>query len=236
MSNNTENSYARIYKQSLGDPEAFWEKAAENIEWVRPFDQVLDDSDPPHYRWFVGGELNTCFNAVDVHVQNGLGDQPALVYDSAVTGNKKTFSFLELRDEVAHFAGVMAARGISKGDRVIIYMPMVPEAVVAMLACARLGAVHSVVFGGFAANELAVRIDDATPRAIVCASCGIEPGRVVEYKPLLDEAIDLATQKPECCIVLQRPAVAAAMAATAQPTMATVMMRDFFIGSSPEGL
>ena len=211
MSNNTENSYARIYKQSLGDPEAFWEKAAENIEWVRPFDQVLDDSDPPHYRWFVGGELNTCFNAVDVHVQNGLGDQPALVYDSAVTGNKKTFSFLELRDEVAHFAGVMAARGISKGDRVIIYMPMVPEAVVAMLACARLGAVHSVVFGGFAANELAVRIDDATPRAIVCASCGIEPGRVVEYKPLLDEAIDLATQKPECCIVLQRPAVVATM-------------------------
>jgi propionyl-CoA synthetase len=159
----------------------------------------------------VGGELNTCFNAVDVHVQNGLGDQLALVYDSAVTGNKKTFSFFELRDEVAHFAGVLAARGISKGDRVIIYMPMVPEAVVAMLACARLGAVHSVVFGGFAANELAVRIDDATPRAIVCASCGIEPGRVVEYKPLLDEAIDLATQKPECCIVLQRPAVVAAM-------------------------
>ena len=211
MSDNTENSYARVYQQSLVDPEAFWKKAAENIEWVRPFDRVLDDSDPPHYRWFVGGELNTCFNAVDVHVQNGLGDQPALVYDSAVTGNKKTFSFLELRDEVAHFAGVMAARGISKGDRVIIYMPMVPEAVVAMLACARLGAVHSVVFGGFAANELAVRIDDATPRAIVCASCGIEPGRVVEYKPLLDEAIDLATQKPECCIVLQRPAVAAAM-------------------------
>ncbi|MBT3705675.1 MAG: propionyl-CoA synthetase [Proteobacteria bacterium] len=211
MSNNTETSYARIYKQSLSDPEAFWKKAAENIEWVQPFDQVLDDSDPPHFRWFVGGELNTCFNAVDVHVQNGLGDQLALVYDSAVTGNKKTFSFFELRDEVAHFAGVLAARGISKGDRVIIYMPMVPEAVVAMLACARLGAVHSVVFGGFAANELAVRIDDATPRAIVCASCGIEPGRVVEYKPLLDEAIDLATQKPECCIVLQRPAVVAAM-------------------------
>ena len=211
MSDNTENSYARVYQQSLVDPEAFWKKAAENIEWVRPFDRVLDDSDPPHYRWFVGGELNTCFNAVDVHVQNGLGDQPALVYDSAVTGNKKTFSFLELRDEVAHFAGVLAARGISKGDRVIIYMPMVPEAVVAMLACARLGAVHSVVFGGFAANELAVRIDDATPRAIVCASCGIEPGRVVEYKPLLDEAIDLATQKPECCIVLQRPAVVATM-------------------------
>ena len=211
MSDNTENSYARVYQQSLVDREAFWKKAAENIEWDRPFDRVLDDSDPPHYRWFVGGELNTCFNAVDVHVQNGLGDQPALVYDSAVTGNKKTFSFLELRDEVAHFAGVLAARGISKGDRVIIYMPMVPEAVVAMLACARLGAVHSVVFGGFAANELAVRIDDATPRAIVCASCGIEPGRVVEYKPLLDEAIDLATQKPECCIVLQRPAVAATM-------------------------
>ena len=211
MSDNTENSYARVYQQSLVDREAFWKKAAENIEWVRPFDRVLDDSDPPHYRWFVGGELNTCFNAVDVHVQNGLGDQPALVYDSAVTGNKKTFSFLELRDEVAHFAGVLAARGISKGDRVIIYMPMVPEAVVAMLACARLGAVHSVVFGGFAANELAVRIDGATPRAIVCASCGIEPGRVVEYKPLLDEAIDLATQKPECCIVLQRPAVAATM-------------------------
>ena len=211
MSDNTENSYARVYQQSLVDREAFWKKAAENIEWVRPFDRVLDDSDPPHYRWFVGGELNTCFNAVDVHVQNGLGDQPALVYDSAVTGNKKTFSFLQLRDEVAHFAGVLAARGISKGDRVIIYMPMVPEAVVAMLACARLGAVHSVVFGGFAANELAVRIDDATPRAIVCASCGIEPGRVVEYKPLLDEAIDLATQKPECCIVLQRPAVAATM-------------------------
>ncbi|XXK21167.1 propionyl-CoA synthetase [Arenicellales bacterium nBUS_48] len=211
MSNNAETSYARIYKQSLGDPEAFWEKAAENIEWVQPFDRVLDDSDPPHYRWFVGGQLNTCFNAVDIHVQNGLGDQLALVYDSAVTGHKKTFSFLELRDEVACFAGVLAARGVSKGDRVIIYMPMVPEAVIAMLACARLGAVHSVVFGGFAANELAVRIDDATPRAIVCASCGIEPGRVVEYKPLLDEAIDLATQKPECCIVLQRPEVAAAM-------------------------
>ena len=195
---------AEVHARSLSDPESFWAEAAEAIHWTKRWDRVLDDSNPPSYRWFTGGELNTCYNALDLHVETGRGDQPALIYDSPVTGSKRTYTYSELRDEVARFAGVLAGLGVRKGDRVILYMPMVAEAIIAMLACARLGAVHSVVFGGFAANELAVRIDDATPVAIVSASCGIEPGRVIEYKPLLDGAIELATHKPSACVILQR--------------------------------
>ncbi len=196
--------FDEVYSRSIREPEAFWADAAEAVEWDRKWDRVLDDTRKPFYRWFTGGELNTCYNAIDVHVENGRGEQPALIYDSAVTRTVETFTYRQLLDEVARFAGALATHGVGKGDRVVIYMPMVPQAVVAMLACARLGAVHSVVFGGFAAAELAVRIDDATPRLIVSASCGIEPGRLVEYEPLLDRAIELATHKPEKCIILQR--------------------------------
>ena len=180
MSAKSGTSYSTVFGASLADAELFWSEAARDIHWTRPWDRVLDDSDAPYYRWFTGGELNTCYNALDLHVDEGNGDRTALIYDSAVTEVRQGFTFSELRDAVASFAGVLAARGVDKGDRVIVYMPMVPEAVIAMLACARLGAVHSVVFGGFAANELAVRLNDATPKAIVSASCGIEPGRVVE--------------------------------------------------------
>jgi propionyl-CoA synthetase len=197
--------YAGVYERSISDPEGFWGEAAEDIVWTRRWDRVLDDSNPPIYRWFTGGELNTCYNAVDRHVEEGRGEQLAIIYDSPITDSIKKFTYRDLQQAVARFAGLMAGQGVAKGDRVVIYMPMVPEAVIAMLACARLGAVHSVVFGGFAANELAVRIDDAAPKLIVSASCGIEPGRVVEYKPLLDRAIELARHKPQCCIVLQRP-------------------------------
>ncbi len=194
-----------LYKRSIEDREGFWADAAAGIDWVKKWDKVLDDSKVPFYRWFKGGQLNTCYNAVDRHVENGRGDQAAIIYDSPVTGSKRTYTFSELRDAVASFAGALRAQGVAKGDRVIVYMPMVPEAVIAMLACARLGAVHSVVFGGFAAKELATRIDDAKPKAIVSASCGIEPGRVVQYKPLLDGAIDMATHKVSKCIILPRP-------------------------------
>jgi len=196
--------FDQIYRRSIEDPEGFWAEAAEAIHWDRRWDKVLDDSNKPFYRWFIGGELNTCYNALDFHVENGRADQAALIYDSPVTDTKKTLSYRELRDKVATFAGVLAAQGVAKGDRVVIYMPMIPQALVAMLACARLGAVHSVVFGGFAANELAVRIDDAKPKVIVSASCGIEPGRVVEYKPLLDKAIERARHKPDRCVIVQR--------------------------------
>ncbi len=198
-------SYADVFRRSLEDPEGFWAEAAEAVHWHKRWERVLDDSDAPFYRWFSGGELNTCYNALDVHVEGGRGEQTALIYDSPVTGTVATFSYRELRDTVAAFAGALAERGVGRGDRVVIYMPMVPQALVAMLACARLGAVHSVVFGGFAANELAVRIDDAQPKVIVSASCGIEVNRVIEYKPLLDRAIELASHKPDACIVLQRP-------------------------------
>ncbi|MEZ5666642.1 MAG: propionyl-CoA synthetase [Alphaproteobacteria bacterium] len=204
-------AYAEAYSRSLTDPEGFWAEAADAIDWSRPWDRVLDDGNPPFYRWFVGGELNTCHNAVDRHVAAGRGDQPALIHDSPVTGTKSVLSYAQLRDRVARFAGALRAEGVGKGDRVIVYMPMVPEAVIAMLACARLGAVHSVVFGGFAAAELAHRIDDCTPKVIVSASCGIEPTRVVAYKPLLDKAIELARHKPDRCIVLQRERLAAEM-------------------------
>ena len=198
--------YDDVHARSVGDPEAFWGAIAEDVHWYKRWDAVLDDSNKPFYRWFTGAQVNTCYNALDVHVENGRADQAALIYDSPVTDTIKTFSYRELRDKVAKFAGVLAAQGVAKGDRVIIYMPMIPQAVVAMLACARLGAVHSVVFGGFASNELAVRIDDARPKVIVSASCGIEPGRTVDYKPLLDNAIDLAAHKPDKCIIVQRAA------------------------------
>jgi propionyl-CoA synthetase len=194
-----------VYERSLKDPEAFWAEAAKELHWHRKWDKVLDDSGKPFYRWFAGGEINTCYNALDRHVEFGRGAQAALIYDSPVTQTVKSWTYGQLRDWVARFAGALAAQGITRGDRVIIYMPMIPEAVVAMLACARLGAIHSVVFGGFAANELAKRINDAAPKLIVSASCGIEPNRVVEYKPLLDEAIQLAQTKPERCIIVQRP-------------------------------
>ena len=205
------NLYEEAYAKSINDPEAFWGEAAEDCHWYKKWDKVLDDSNKPFYRWFTGGICNTCYNALDLHVENGRGDQVALIYDSPVTNTIKKYTYTELRDEVAKFAGVLADQGVTKGDRVIIYMPMIPEAAIAMLACARLGAVHSVVFGGFAAKELATRIDDAKPKVIVSASCGIEVARVIPYKPLLDKAIELSTSKPEKCVILQRPMETAGM-------------------------
>ncbi|HSF06149.1 MAG TPA: propionyl-CoA synthetase [Methylomirabilota bacterium] len=197
--------YDEVYARSMRDPAGFWGAAAEDIYWDRRWDKVFDDSRPPFCRWFVGGALNTCYNALDLHIDRGRGKQRALIYDSPVTSTVTEFTYQELRDRVAVIAGALRRRGIVKGDRVIIYMPMVPEAVMAMLACARIGAVHSVVFGGFAAHELAKRIDDAKPRLVLSASCGIEVNRVVPYKPLLDGAIEVARHKPERCVILQRP-------------------------------
>ena len=199
------SGYRDAFRASIDEPARFWAEQATAIDWYRPPTQVLDATNPPFYRWFPDGELNTCHNALDRHVDAGHGDRTALIYDSPVTGTKRSYSYAELRDEVARFAGVLAGLGVTKGDRVVIYLPMVPEAAIAMLACARIGAVHSVVFGGFAAKELAVRIDDAAPKVIVSASCGIEVKRVIEYKPLLDRAIELATHKPERCVILARP-------------------------------
>ena len=199
------SDYEALYRNSIDDPEAFWAEAAAGIHWDKPWDRVLDLDARPVPRWFVGGELNTCYNALDRHIDAGRGQQAALIYDSPVTGQKKTYSYNELRGAVAAFAGALRAQGVEKGDRVLIYMPMIPEAAIAMLASARLGAVHSVVFGGFAANELATRINDAKPKVIVSASCGIEPNRVVVYKPLLDNAIALSEHKPASCIIKARP-------------------------------
>ena len=203
--------YQNAYQAAVTDPNAFWAQAAGDIHWDKRWTRVLDDRGAPIHRWFTGGKLNTCFNAVDRHVVAGRGDRPALIFDSAMTGEKRTLTFAQLQDATARAAGALAGFGVSVGDRVIIYMPMVPEAAIAMLACARLGAVHSVVFGGFAANELATRIDDAKPKVVVSASCGLEPGRVVAYKPLLDAAIEHAAHKPEACIILQRAECAAGM-------------------------
>lgn len=197
-------SFDEIYKQSLSDPEGFWSNVADNIFWYKKWDKVLDDSDAPYYRWFSGGQTNVCYNAIDRHVADGNGERTAVIYDSPITGVVARYSYAEMQGKIARFAGALRDNGVGYGDRVIIYMPMVPEALVAMLACARIGAVHSVVFGGFAASELAVRIDDCTPALIVAASCGLEPNRVVEYKPLLDRAIELAEHKPGGCIILQR--------------------------------
>ena len=197
--------YRDLYARSLAEPEAFWADAATALDWDRRWDRVLDADRAPFYRWFAGGRLNTCHNALDRHVGAGRGDQPAILYDSPVTGTKRTITYAELLDLVARCAGALVRAGVRQGDRVIIYMPMVPEAAVAMLACARIGAIHSVVFGGFAPHELATRIDDAKPVAILSASCGIEGSRVIPYKPLLERAIEQASHKPRTCIILQRP-------------------------------
>jgi propionyl-CoA synthetase len=203
--------YEEVYARSRRDPEGFWAAAAGDIYWDRRWDRVLDGGRPPFFRWFAGGMLNTCYNALDLHIDRGRGKQRALIHDSPVTGTVRAYTYFELREAVARCAGALARLGIGRGDRVIIYMPMVPEAVIAMLACARIGAVHSVVFGGFAPAELAKRIDDARPRLIVSASCGIEVNRVIPYKPLLDQAIAMSASKPERCVVLQRPMERAAL-------------------------
>ena len=197
--------YAQVYRDWQSDPEGFWARAAEAIDWSRPWEQVFDATHQPYGRWYPGAECNTCYNAVDRHVERGRGDQVALIYDSAVTGTGRKITYAALLDEVNALAAVLTDRGVARGDRVIIYMAMVPEAVVAMLACARIGAVHSVVFGGFAAHELATRIDDAKPVMIIATSCGLEPGRVVAYKPMLDKAIEQAAHKVTSCLILVRP-------------------------------
>ncbi|WP_281783941.1 propionyl-CoA synthetase [Sinimarinibacterium flocculans] len=207
------SNYQDEHRRSLADPAAFWGEQAQHLHWHRPWDKVLDEATAPLYRWFSGAQFNTCYNALDRHVDGGRADQAALIYDSPVTGGSRTYTYRELRDAVARFAGALRDNGVNVGDRVVIYMPMVPEAAIAMLACARIGAIHSVVFGGFAAPELAKRIDDAQPVLVVSASCGIEPGRTLAYKPLLDQAIDLSSHKPAHCIVLQRPQVVAELKA-----------------------
>ena len=217
-----------VHDRSLKDPDAFWAEAAETIDWYSRWDRVCDRSRPPVDRWFSGATVNTCYNALDRHVARGRSSQPALIYDSPITGAVATLTYGELLDRVSTFAGALARSGVSKGDRILIYMPMIPEAVVAMLASARIGAIHSVVFGGFASHELATRIDDALPKVIVTASCGIEPGRVVPYKPLLDAAIDIARHKPSQCIVFQRPMATANLIAGRD-----VEWHDAVAGASP---
>ncbi len=206
-------SYQQEYQASINDPESFWAEKAKLLSWYKQPEKILSVDENGIHRWFADGEMNTCYMALDYHVENGRGDQLALIYDSPVTDLKKTFTYAELRDEVALCAGMLKQHGVGKGDRVVIYLPMVPEALISMLACARLGAIHSVVFGGFAPPELAVRLDDAEPKAVLTASCGIEVNRVIEYKPMVDEAIRIARHKPEVCIVLQRPQASAAMQA-----------------------
>ena len=196
--------YQSVYEAWKNDPEAFWMQAAAAIDWDQPPSKALTDKGDGLYEWFADAKVNTCWNAVDRHVEAGRGDQTAIIYDSPVTGTVDKISYAELQSRVASLAGALRAQGVEKGDRVIIYMPMVPQALEAMLACGRIGAIHSVVFGGFAANELAVRIDDASPKAVIAASCGIEPGHIVEYKPLLDAAIEAASHKPDFCVILQR--------------------------------
>ncbi len=207
------NAYDLAHKRSLQDPAGFWGDAAKEIDWYKPWDQVLDASNPPFYRWFSGAMCNTCYNAVDRHVEKGRADQAAIIYDSPVTNTIRTYTYREVQDQVSRLAGVLAGLGVVKGDRVIVYMPMIPEAAFAMLACARIGAIHSVVFGGFAANELATRINDALPKVILSASCGIEVSKVIPYKPLLDHAIELSDHKPSHTVVLQRPQAVAEMQA-----------------------
>ena len=205
------SKYQAQFDRSIEHREDFWGDIAADVHWDKPWDKVLDDSNKPHYRWFSGAEVNTCYNALDLHVAEGRGEQNALIYDSAMTGEVRHYTYRQLTEETAQFAGALAGLGVTRGSRVIIYMPMIPQAAIAMLACARLGAVHSVVFGGFASNELAVRIDDAKPVAIVSASCGLEPGRTIAYKPLLDKAIELAEHKPHSCVIYQRPQLEATM-------------------------
>ena len=187
--------YHDTYQHWQSDPQQFWANAAEHIDWDAPWEKIFDENRAVYGEWFVGATCNTCYNCLDRHVNNGRGDQPAIIYDSPITGAKRTYTYAQLLQEVEALASILVGKNIEKGDRIIIYMPMVPEGAIAMLACARIGAIHSVVFGGFAAAELATRIDDASPKMIISASCGIEPGRIVEYKPLLDEAIELASAK-----------------------------------------
>ena len=213
MKTKENGKYTEAFEQSVMDPESFWGRAAQEVAWKKAYDRVLESSNPPFYKWFVGGELNTCYNALDVHVEQGKGDRTALIYDSPVTDTIKSFTYLELKERVAKAAGMLKGLGVEKGSRVIIYMPMIPETVIAMLACARLGAIHSVVFGGFAPKELAVRIDDAKPVVILSASCGIEVKKIIQYKPMLDEAINLSSHKPEKCVIFQRPQVKAELKA-----------------------
>ncbi len=203
--------YADLHQKSLNDPNGFWMEQAQAIDWDTPPSKALFDENAPLYEWFADGMVNTCWNALDRHVAGGRGDQLAVIHDSPITGTQEKLTFAQMRDRVARLAGALRAQGVVKGDRVIIYMPMVPEALMAMLACARLGAIHSVVFGGFAANELAVRIDDAQPKCIIASSCGLEPGRVIHYKPLLDGAINIATHKPDFCVIFQREQETAAL-------------------------
>jgi propionyl-CoA synthetase len=204
-------SYADAYGASMRDPATFWAAEAQGITLYKPWDKVFDPGLGPFGQWFAGAELNTCYNCLDRHVEAGRGDQPALIYDSPMTGTVRTFTYLDLLKSTAKLAGALAALGVTKGDRVVVYMPMVPETVIAMLATARLGAVHSVVFGGFAAAELSTRIADAKPKVIISASCGLEPGRVIKYKPLLDAAIAMSPHKPDACLILQRPQVEASL-------------------------
>ena len=203
------SSYKDVYEGWQKDPEGFWAAAAEAIDWHKPADKIFDAEAGVYGRWFAGAECNTCYNAVDRHVEGARGDQTAIIYDSPITGSKTKYTYSDVKEQVQGLAAVLVDRGVEKGDRVVIYMPMIPQAVFAMLACARIGAVHSVVFGGFAAHELATRLDDAKPKAVISASCGIEPNRVIAYKPLLDDAIEQATSKPESCIVFQREQLAA---------------------------
>ncbi|WP_272893372.1 MULTISPECIES: propionyl-CoA synthetase [Campylobacter] len=196
--------YQESYELSINEPENFWAQAAQKVHWYNEWDKVLDDSGD-HYKWFVGGCMNSCYNALDLHIHNNRGDQLALIYDSPVTDTKKKYTYRQLRDRVAKVAGILTNKGVVKGDRVVIYMPMIAEAVIAMLACARIGAIHSVVFGGFAAHELATRIEDAKPRLVISASCGIEVSNIIPYKPILDEAIKQSSHKPTTCLIWQRP-------------------------------
>ena len=198
------SDYHKTYAEWEANPQQFWANEAKAIQWTKPWDKVFDPKANVYGEWFVGATCNTCYNCLDYHVENGRADQLAIIYDSPITGAKRTYTYAQLLEEVEALASVLTAQGIVKGDRVLIYMPMVPQAATAMLACARIGAIHSVVFGGFAAAELATRIDDASPKMIISASCGIEPGRIVKYKPLLDQAIELANSKPTTTIILQR--------------------------------
>jgi propionyl-CoA synthetase len=211
MDANTPSRYPQVYAAWKADPSAFWAEAAREIDWFKPAEKVFDPDAGVYGRWFVGAECNTCHNAVDRHVAAGRGEQAAIIYDSPLANAKRKLTYAELLDEVRTLGAVLQGMGVEKGDRVILYMPMIPEAAIAMLACARIGAIHSVVFGGFAAKELATRIDDAAPKAVLSASCGLEPGRIVAYKPLLDEAIEIARNKPAHCLILQRPQTEAAM-------------------------
>jgi len=217
--------YNSLYQTAQAHPEKFWAKAAAAVSWYKQPEKILDDSNPPFYKWFSGATLNVCYNALDRHVEAGRGNRAALIFDSAMTGQQRTYSYSQLRDEVALFAGVLKSRGVNKGDRVLIYMPMVAEAAIAMLACARLGAVHSVVFGGFAAKELAVRIDDAQPIVIIAASCGLEPGRIVSYKPLIDQALELSNHPVSTCIILQRDQLKADLQADRDQDWQAVMAK-----------